>query len=291
MAKNMYKIPFDLNANYSDMEISLKGKDGIGPKPLPVKVILAYVVSAMLCFMAITRTVVGSGNVLQIGLFIILWIGLTFVLLSYDSTKRMQIELVPTLLNYISKNNRQVITRSTSNAMPFYQIVGIESVDENTGLVKYTDGTFAYWYRVVGSASILLFDADKQAILDRVDNFYRKMNTDSEVIFITTKSSQQIYKQVLALKRKYDNLEVRDPDLIMLANEQFSTLKDYVGDSFKCIHQYMVIKADNKEVLMQTKNIIASEAENSSLMIKRCIAMYKDDILAALQLIYSGKGR
>ena len=175
--------------------------------------------------------------------------------------------------------------------MPFYQIVGIESVDENTGLVKYTDGTFAYWYRVVGSASILLFDADKQAILDRVDNFYRKMNTDSEVIFITTKSSQQIYKQVLALKRKYDNLEVRDPDLIMLANEQFSTLKDYVGDSFKCIHQYMVIKADNKEVLMQTKNIIASEAENSSLMIKRCIAMYKDDILAALQLIYSGKGR
>lgn len=291
MAKNMYKIPFDLNANYSDMEISLKGKDGIGPKPLPVKVILAYVVSAMLCFMAITRTVVGSGNVLQIGLFIVLWIGLTFVLLSYDSTKRMQIELVPTLLNYISKNNRQVITRSTSNAMPFYQIVGIESVDENTGLVKYTDGTFAYWYRVVGSASILLFDADKQAILDRVDNFYRKMNTDSEVIFITTKSSQQIYKQVLALKRKYDNLEVRDPDLIMLANEQFSTLKDYVGDSFKCIHQYMVIKADNKEVLMQTKNIIASEAENSSLMIKRCIAMYKDDILAALQLIYSGKGR
>ena len=96
MAKNMYKIPFDLNANYSDMEISLKGKDGIGPKPLPVKVILAYVVSAMLCFMAITRTVVGSGNVLQIGLFIVLWIGLTFVLLSYDSTKRMQIELVPT---------------------------------------------------------------------------------------------------------------------------------------------------------------------------------------------------
>lgn len=291
MAKNMYKIPFDLNANYSDMEISLKGKDGVGPKPMPVKVILAYVVSAMMCFMAVTKTVVRYGNGLQIALFIVLWVLMTLVLLRYDGTKRMQIELIPTLMSYVSRSSRVVITRSTSSAMPFYQIVGIESVDPRTGLVRYADGTFAYWYRVVGSASILLFEADKRAILDRVDNFYRKMNTDAEVLFVTTKSSQQVYKQIAALKRKYDALTVRDPDLVALANEQFRTLKEYVGNSFKCIHQYMIIKADNKEMLLQTKNVVQSEVENSSRMIKRCVPMYRDDILATLQLIYSGKGR
>ena len=287
----MYKIPFDLNASYSDMEISLKGKDGVGPKPMPVKVILAYLVSAMMCFMVVTKTIVKYGSAFQIFLFVVLWILLTLVLLKYDGTKRMQIELIPALMSYVAKSSRVVITRLTSSAMPFYHIVGVESIDPKSGLVKYTDGTYAYWYRVVGSASILLFEADKRAILDRVDNFYRKMNTDAEILFITTKSSQQIYKQVASLKRKYDALTVRDPDLVALANEQFRTLKDYVGDSFKCIHQYMVIKADNREMLLQTKNVVQAEVESSSRMIKRCIPMYRDDILATMQLIYSGKGR
>ena len=76
-----------------------------------------------------------------------------------------------------------------------------------------------------------------------------------------------------------------------MANAEFRTLKDYVGSSFKCIHQYMVVKADNFEMLQQTKNILASEVENSTLMIKRCMPMYYEDILATLELIYKGKGR
>ena len=291
MAKKVYKIPYGLNSSYGDMQITLQTKDGLGAKPLPIKVIVSYLFSAMLCFFMLSKSFVRYGTALQMFLFVVLWIALTFVLLSYDSTRRMQIELIATLINYLPKNAREIITRRDSNALPFYRIAGIKSISKKNGLVEYIDGTFGFWYRVVGSASILLFEDDKSMILDRVDAFYTKMNTDAEIIFMTTKSSQQVYKQIANLKHKYDSLESDDPDLKALANEEFRTLRDYVGSSFKCIHQYMVIKADNREMLMQTKNVLQSEVENSSLMIKRCVPMYYDDIVSTLELVYRGKGK
>ena len=169
----------------------------------------------------------------------------------------------------------------------FYSIAGF-MIDERTGLVTYPDGTFGYWYTVVGSASILLFDDDRTAILNRVDAFYRKLNTDAEICFITSKESQKVYRQIASLKRRYDALEAQDPDLLLIADEQFAILRDFVGGSFKSIHQYMILKGDNREALNQLKNIVQSEVENSSLMIKQCTPLYKDDINNVLRVIYKG---
>lgn len=292
MAKSAYKIPYGLNTSYGDMEISIKSGDAaMSSKPLPIKILLAYLMSLVCCVWVMTQTIISSGSLPQLICFVICWVLLTLVLFKQDATGRMQAELILTLLNYIPKKARQVITRNSANALPFYQIAGIDRIDKKSGLVVYTDGTYGYWYRVVGSASVLLFDADKRAILDRVDGFYQKMNTECEVIFITTKAAQQVYKQVANLKRRYDRLEVRDPELLELADEQFRCLKNYVGKEFKSVHQYLVLKADNKEVLLQSKNILQSEVENSTRMIKRCIPMFYDDIVAVLEQIYCGKGR
>lgn len=292
MAKSAYKIPYGLDTSYGDMEISIKSGDAaMSSKPLPIKILLAYLMSLVCCVWVMTQTIISSGSLPQLICFVICWVLLTLVLFKQDATGRMQAELILTLLNYIPKKARQVITRNSANALPFYQIAGIDRIDKKSGLVVYTDGTYGYWYRVVGSASVLLFDADKRAILDRVDGFYQKMNTECEVIFITTKAAQQVYKQVANLKRRYDRLEVRDPELLELADEQFRCLKNYVGKEFKSVHQYLVLKADNKEVLLQSKNILQSEVENSTRMIKRCIPMFYDDIVAVLEQIYCGKGR
>lgn len=290
MAKTSYKIPHGLNASYGDMVISLKSKDGIGVKPTPIKVVLGYVASAAALFMVMSKTFMSVGTFGQKVLFVIFWALMTVVLLRHDGTGRMQIELIPTLFNYIRKSDRLVITRTSEGPGAFYGIANVKSITKN-GLVEFTDGTFGYFYRVVGSASILLFDADRRAILDRVDSFYRKLNTECECCFVTTKAAQTVYKQVNALKRKYNKLEVRDPELMALAEAQFRCLKQYVGSSFKSIHQYLVIKADNREMLAQTKNVLQAEVENSTLMIKRCIPMYEQDILLFLETIYKGKGR
>lgn len=291
MAKQIYRVPFTLDASYADMEITIRTKDGIGFKPAPMKNVLAYVIGFLSCFWIVMNTVMAVAYLPVKIVFCVVYIMAVFMLCKQDPTQRMQAALISPLINYIPKKSRVVMTRSNQNAAPFYQCVGIERIDDKSGLITFADGTFGYMYRVVGSASILLFDADKTAILDRVDAFYRKMNTDAELIFLTVKSSQAVYKQMAALKRLYDNLEARDPDLLGLAEEQFDVLKNFVGGSFKSLHQYLILKADNREMLSQTKNLLQSEVENSSRMIKRCVPLYYDDIVTVLSTIYKGKGR
>ena len=80
-----------------------------------------------------------------------------------------------------------------------------------------------------------------------------------------------------------------DPDLRACAEEQFSTLKNYVGGQFKSIHQYLIIKADNKEVLTVAKNAIKSESENSSLMFKKLVWMIGKDEKELIRSIVSGR--
>ena len=290
MAKKSYRVPYTLAQSYADMTISLNTKDGSVGKVLPMMVVLTYVTSVLACLIIVSKTYIGVyGNTLEIILFIAVWAALTVVLAKFDGTRRMNLQRVMTLINYIPNRARHVYTRTTRSAIPFYNIVGIDKVEQD-GLVWYNDGTFGYFYRVVGSASILLFESDQEAILNRVDNFFKKWQTDSEVIFITAKEGQKIYRQLANLQKRYENLQNDDPDLRDLAEEQFRILRDYVGKEFKSIHQYMVIKSSSKEALRVANNILQSEVENSSLFIKQCVPLEKDDTLEVLRSIYQKGG-
>ena len=286
MAKKSYRVPYSLNQSYADMTISLNSKDGSVGKVLPLVVVGTYVISVLACLIVMTKTYIGAyGSTFEHILFIIIWAALTVVLAQYDGTKRMNMQRIVTLLNYIPSRSRHVYTRTTRSAIPFYNIVGIDKIEQD-GLVWYNDETFGYFYRVVGSASILLFEADQEAILTRVDNFFKKWQTDSEIIFITSKEGQKIYRQLANLQKRYENLQNDDPELRDLAEEQFRILRDYVGKEFKSIHQYMVIKSANKEALRVANSILQTEVENSSLFIKQCVPLEKDDTLEVLRAIY-----
>lgn len=289
MAKEVYKIPASLDENYLNMEIAIQSRDGVGLKPLAVRVILVWLISLFgLVYMCIN----GDSVVAQAGMFMrilfgAVWLGFTYVLTQMDKSHRMQLELIPTLLTYIQSSNRTVITRKTSNGNAFYGIVGIESIDEDSGLVKYTDGTYAYWYAVVGTASVLLFPEDRNAILDRVNEFYKKLQADCEICFVTTKEAQRVHKQIAHLMAQYKALEFKDRDIDMLVKEQYDVLKNFVGKEFKSLHQYMVLKGDNREALSTLNNIVIGEYESSSLMFKQCTPMYRPQIEEVLHLIYA----
>lgn len=289
MAKDVYKIPASLDENYLNMEIAIQSKDGVGLKPLAVRVILVWLLSL---FGMVYLCINGSSVIAQAGwgmriIFGATWLGFTYILTQMDKSHRMQLELIPTLLTYIQSSNRTVITRKTANGNAFYGIVGIESIDEDSGLVKYTDGTYAYWYAVVGTASVLLFPKDRNSILDRVNEFYKKIQSDCEICYVTTKESQRVTKQIAHLMAQYKKLEFKDKDVDMLVKEQYDVLKNFVGKEFKSLHQYMVLKGDNREALSTLNNIVISEYEGSSLMFKQCTPMYRPQIEEVLHLIYS----
>lgn len=286
-AKQSYRIPYGLAESYADMTIALQSKDGSVGKVLPMIVVATYVCSFLGCMLCLTKTPIGTmSNIFQKVIFVILWVALTLVLASFDGTRRMNAQRIMTLLNYLPKSARYVFTRNNRDAGAFYTIVGIDDNGvEEDGLIHYLDGTYGYWYRVVGSASILLFDADRDAIITRVDNFYRKWECDSEILFMTAKEAQKVYRQVASLTRRYENLKNDDPDLRAVAEEQFRILK-YVGTEFKSIHQYMLVKSNNKEALRVATAMVQSEVENSSLMIKQCVPLDRVEVEPVLESIY-----
>lgn len=288
MAKQVYKIPASLDASYLDVEISLQNKDGIG-KILSLKVIVAWLASILLLAFMIFRTPLGYGTFLQKLLFAILWIWWSFSLFSEDKTHRMKFLNLASLVNYLMPGARRLSTRRTDPAIKFRNLVGIETIEDN-GRILFLDGTWGYMYRVVGSASLFLFDADRKAILDRVDGFYRKMERDCDLIWITTKEPQKVHRQVRHAKELRDNLHSSSPGLKALADERIQVLEDDIGSHYRSIHQYLIIKADNKEALRTGFSILKSEVENSSHMIKQCQALVSpSQVTDALKIIYNAE--
>lgn len=293
-AKESYKIPASIDESYMDMEITLKNKDGIGLRPLPIRVVLLWVASILILLFIVTNEhspVQHMGLGIKI-LFSALWVAFTYLMTRTDDTRQMRIELVPPLMSYLSKSDRNVYTRRSNSPGPFYGIVGIEDIDETTGVVKYMDGTYGYWYSVVGSASVLLFPEDRAMILSKVDDFYKKLQPDCEIIFVTTKEPQKVVRQQAHLKAQYDNLDPKyhDPDIDKLYKEQYNVLTNFVGKEFKSLHQYMILKGDTREALSVINSIVKSECSNSKLVFKECMPLYQSDIEAVLRTIYADGG-
>ena len=286
--KNTYKIPASLDSSYLDMEIAVQNKNGVGLRPLPVRVLLVWLIGIIAGFWFVFSggSPLGKSGIGLKILFAIVWILFLFVMARRDATGSMQLQWIPAVLNYLSGRNRRVLTRRINNAGPFYGIVGIESIDPESGLVKYTDGSFAYWYMVVGTASVLLFPEDRDAILDRVRSFYDKIGTDCEIIFMTAKEPQRVHHQKAHLIAQYDAMEFKDSDIDMLVREQYNVLDNVVGKEFKSIHQYMILKGDSKEALSMLNDIVKGEYQTSSMVFKQVTALYRQEIEEALASIY-----
>lgn len=286
MAKSRYKVPASLARSFLDHEIALSG-GGWQVKPLPVKVILFWVVSIFAMFWALTSTFLKHADWWLLALIVIWWLVATAFLGSYSKTKELKVSSVPALVNYVPPAARRVVTRKLSDPSGLYSIVGIDKVDDS-GLITWGDGSVGQAYLVVGAASVLVFAQDKISILDRVDAFYRKVDTTAEFIWLTTKESQRVYRQLGNLEMRNRALRVRDAELVELMEEQHAILKDYVGGSFNSIHQYLVIKADNLEALRRAHTVVRAEAEESSLMIKQLTMLESGDALEMFQAVYAG---
>ena len=284
-----YKIPDSLDKTFLDVEIAIRNNDGLGIKPLPVKVILAALVSIVLLFWLASQTFIATGGPLTIVLFCIGWIAMTVLLLIPDKTGTMQFEKLPVLFNYLPKANRYVSTKTSGRASDFMSICGIKDIDPENGLISFVDGSYGFALSVVGSGSALLFETDRELILNRVDTFYRNMRTNYEFIYITRRAAQNVTKPLAAMDKRLEELKNDDRELYALALMERDYLADRVGKRFRSVHQYLIIKAPNLELLEDGQMFVDTEARSSLRMFKQCRALFGDELYDLFGSIYKGK--
>lgn len=287
MAKERYIVPVSLDRTILDHELTLSS-NAMRLKPLPMKVIFAYIGSITVLMWLLTGTPLKGASFGYLVLISVWWIAATAYFAAYSKTKEMRGEMIMALIDYLPKTARKVLTRSDSSPGQFHSIVGIKDVDEKTGFITYVDGMVGQAYAVVGSASCLLFDQDRDAILNRNDRFYRKLEPGVEWVFITTKEPQRVHTQIATLEKRNRRLspKARDPELVALMDEQYQSLKSYVGASFFSIHQYLILIARNEEDLRKAHNLLDAEAGDSSLMFKEVTMLTYDETMDLLRTHY-----
>ena len=124
--KQSYKIPNSLDQSFLDLEIPIQNKDGIGIRPIPMKFILAVVASILLLMFVLQNTFIKEASFVQKVLFVAIWVVSSAVLLSYDKSKQLKIQLVPVLINYMPKANRYIDLHE-KHANGFLHLVGIKN--------------------------------------------------------------------------------------------------------------------------------------------------------------------
>lgn len=289
--KQVYKIATSLDRSYLDVEVALQHKSGVGLRPMPFYTIIIWIIAIFGGLMMLSSEYLPFHNLPFVfqAIFYITLLTFTYFVSSRDKGNQMRFMALRNMYTYMFvKGDRIIKTRNTDPSTAFYRLTKIKGVDDKTGVITFSDGTVAYAYRVVGNASSLLFDSDKGEIVNRVDNFYRKMPDNIRIEYVTVKEPQKVVTQKFRLKQLYQALRIRDKDLLKLMEESYEVLDKYVGGEFKSIHQYMLMFAGTKDQLDKAHSIIVNEVHNSGLMISDLEPLYIEDVKNLMHTVYAG---
>lgn len=271
MAKQQFKIPASLNVTYFDMEFHLKNKNGLGlSRPVSAKTVLFTLLAGFGWFYLVFQSFIGSSGVPLIIGFTLGWVVLSVLLIRPDKTNRLGGELVFSMINYLPKSGRYVPVRMSDSVIPFQNLLNIRTIDPEDGTVHFLDGAIGHVYHVVGSASSLMFKEDKQAILDKVDAFYRKLAVNVEVIYDTVYEGHSVDEQLDSVRHDQASLTVKSPGLQALLAEQYEVLDQAINNNqgLTSLHQYLIVRADSDAALTEFENLLVGDVENEGLMFR-----------------------
>lgn len=291
MAKQRFKIPASLDVSYFDMEFHLKTKDGLGiNRPVSAKTVLFTLLAGFAWFYLVFQSFIGTSGIPLIIGFTIGWVALSILLIRPDKTNRLGIELVLSMINYLPKTGRFVPVRMGDNVYPLQSLLNIRTVDPEDGVIHYLDGAVGHVYHVVGSASTLMFEQDKQAILNKVDSFYRKLPVDVEVIYDTVYEGHSVDVQVESVKYDMNNLNSSSKGLQALLMEQHQILDLAINSSqgLTSLHQYLVVRATNEATLMDFENLLIGDVEGDGLMFRLAKTLNYNEVTRYFKSLISG---
>jgi len=284
MVKSAYKIPVSIDRSRLDHKITLQAFQ-LKSKPISIKSILYWVLFVFVTAWIVLQSPLSAAPWIVLVLLVI-WMSITAAVLGKQTkTGDMKFMQIPALLDYIPTRKRRVMTRTNSKPYGFLSIVGIKDV-EASGILRYVDGEVGQMYSVVGSASALLFEGDRNAIVRRVDSFHQKIDSGTSWCYLTTKESQRVFQQIAAVEHQNRSLRHRDPELLALEREKLDVLVNKVGGQFSSLHQYLLVRASNMKELKAAHRILRAERENSSLMFRRCELLNGADALEVLRSVY-----
>lgn len=285
--RNMFKLPFSLDINQLDVSINLTSSGGTFQlkRQITLRVLFVAIAGILLYIVLLFQTPFGLGSgfygliVWTIGYF---W--LLFKLCVPTLTKQIGMNQIRPMWKYLKKTNKQVFTKRASYKFPVEDLVGIAEYEDN-GKIYYANGDVGCVFEVVGNASILMFDADRDSVLISARNFWRKVNPNVSVVIDSVTAPQRVNENVVHMADRFENLKFESTGLRNLIVNQAGVLDNFVGQEFKSLHQYMIVRATNNEALHDFENWM--QIQNGSQFLKSYRLLKEEEGKRHLRDIYT----
>lgn len=293
MAKSGYKIPASLDQTHLDRVISLSNNPNSPINVVSVKTLLAYLGTGAVLGVC-WKFGMFRGNSLFFNILYVTFIFL-FVsrLINTTRTGELAYTNILALADYLPKYMRKLSTTRNSNVAAFYKMYGIAEVDNDTGDIRYTNGDYGTLLAVSGTSSILLFDEDKDSIINATDGFWRKIDVGAYITQITIKEGQKVDLQLGNYQRRWDRVATTDMTDEMknvlgdLMDAEIDVLANDIAVNYRSIHQYWLLRSSSKEGLKSLKTLIKSEIDTSGLVVRSARTQYYDDVVRMSKSIFS----
>lgn len=241
----------------------------IAKKPITVATFIYALVSVVLYALLVSRSVIHSGGFWGISLFTVGYLASYWVLLTRTPTLNYKVTYVPVLFRYLSKKRRRVKTAFLDEGAPLRNLLGIEPQGgvRDDGLISFTDGEKGYLLDVVGNASSMLFDNDRNSVIRDARVLYKNLPSMVGITVITQASTQDVHIQLQSKVEQLNNLAIDSPGLRQIVKRQGQVLRDTVGSNFSMIRQYILVRGNLDGLTDTTRQIMnaAGSSQNNFL--------------------------
>lgn len=257
MAKKTYRIPHSLNVSRLQAPIILTGKRGEGPFKRPVKistVIFLALLGLLVPMFLYMNTGISEGSRLGILLMLIGWemfVGLLIV--PQENGDEGYKMIWPTIGYWLDTHGRIVSTRGDANVAEVSDVLQIRKID-NQGVITFVNGWVGRAYEVDGHASNMLFENERDYVIDAFERWLQLLPPNVSVNIPTQHTALDLSEQVQGARKRTANQRLTDLRALADRKERVIREKLVGNDRFRTVSQYIVLTTtDRTELAEQSK--------------------------------------
>lgn len=246
--RNLFAIRSTLAESALDTVITFGGQNSTIQirKEFTVKSVLLLAVGLVSFMTLVTTSMIRDGGIIGTGLFSIGYILLVWEIAKTTPTRDLAIDYFPVLINYLPHSQREISFRRTAPSYPITMLTGIKDIAED-GLIRFGNDDIGQVFEVVGSASSLMFNRDKQQVVQDARLFYRNVSPLTSMTIDTIAMPQRVKLQLQATDWQKQHLSLKNSPLSNLLDNERKVLELHVGKKFSTYHQFMIVRSVNTD--------------------------------------------
>lgn len=285
--KTVYKIPNSIDVHFYDIPISFRnGSLGL-KRPVTIKVIGLILFAGFIWFLIAMKMLQNDYGFLPTATFSIGY-GMLMVLAIVNQKNGLMGYrwFMPTIKYWLNFKNRMISTRGRAGEREIMKLkwqIPVENVDEESGIIYYTDGSVGAVFDVIGYGSKALFDEDKEDIIQAYETYLQRINVGTGITIDSRQSEQNIEVQLSELEHwRRRNTE---PTIDAIIARQRAILKKHVQRNFKSTHQFLFIRCRNIDVL--NEEILWLNKQRANGMLRMMSHLRNENLIIRLHQFFS----